>query len=96
MRAVQFGVLEETGGAHIQGSIDLLQDVPLVVRAELGQSKMLVKEILRLGVGSVVALDKEAGELVDVLVNNKLIARGEVVEIEGHFGVKITEILSKR
>lgn len=96
VRSVQFGTLDETSTAKATpSSIDLLRDVPLLVQAELGRTKLLVKEILKLGVGSVVELDKEAGEPVDILVNNKLIARGEVVEIDGNFGVRIQEILSR-
>lgn len=71
---------------------ELLKDIPLHVNAELGRTKMIVRDILRLGVGSVVELDTENGEPVDLLVNNKLIARGEVVEIDGNFGIKVTEI----
>lgn len=93
-RAVQFGQLD--AGAVEQAnpnSIDLLKDVALVVQAELGKTRRLVRDILRLQVGSVLELDKEIGEPVDVLVNNKSIARGEVVEIDGQYGVRITEIL---
>lgn len=74
-------------------SIDLLKDVPLEVKAELGKARRLVRDILRLSVGAVIELDKEAGEPVDLLVNNKMIARGEVVEIDGNYGVRITEIV---
>lgn len=93
-RAVQFGQLDSGGGdAPNPQSIDLLKDVALVVQAELGKTRRLVRDILRLQVGSVLELDKEIGEPVDVLVNNKSIARGEVVEIDGQYGVRITEIL---
>lgn len=95
VRGVQFSQIEpdEAGMPGIApSSIDLLKDVPLQVHAELGRAKMVVKDILRLGVGSVIELDKETGEPVDILVNNKLIARGEVVEIDGNFGVRVTEI----
>jgi flagellar motor switch protein FliN len=96
VRAVQFGTIEGGGpSGQAPSSIDLLKDVPLVVQAELGRTKMLVKEILKLGVNSVIELEKEAGEPVDVLVNNKMIAKGEVVEIDGNFGVRITEILNR-
>jgi flagellar motor switch protein FliN/FliY len=92
-RAVQFGVLE--GGSQTDvnpNSIELLKDVSLVVQAELGKTRRLVRDILRLQVGSVLELEKEAGEPVDILVNNKRIAKGEVVEIDGQYGVRITEI----
>jgi len=65
----------------------------LEVKAELGRSRRLVRDILRLTVGAVIELDKEAGEPVDLLVNNKMIARGEVVEIDGKYGVRILEIV---
>jgi flagellar motor switch protein FliN/FliY len=93
-RAVQFGMLQadaQAGGSP--SSIDLLKDVQLVVQAELGKARRQVKDILKLTVGSVIELDKEAGEPIDILVNNKRIARGEVVEIDGQYGVRITEIL---
>jgi flagellar motor switch protein FliN/FliY len=94
-RSVQFGMIEGGGapaGASAS-SIDLLKDVPLEVKAELGRSRRLVRDILRLTVGAVIELDKEAGEPVDLLVNNKMIARGEVVEIDGKYGVRILEII---
>ncbi len=92
-RAVQFGVLEG-GSADINpNSIELLKDVALVVQAELGKTKRLVRDILRLQVGAVLELEKEAGEPVDILVNNKRIAKGDVVEIDGRYGVRITEII---
>ncbi len=93
-RSVQFGMIEGGGapaGASAS-SIDLLKDVPLEVKAELGRTRRLVRDILRLTVGAVVELDKEAGEPVDLLVNGQLVARGEVVEIDGNYGVRITEV----
>jgi len=69
--------------------------VPLQVTVELGRARRLVRDILSLGVGSIVELDKLAGEPVDVLVNGKLIARGEVVVVDENFGVRITEIVSR-
>ena len=80
--------------AGVEGkNLDLLMNVPLQVTAELGKSKMMVRDILKLGVGSVVELDRLAGGPVDLLVNNKLIARGEVVAIDDNFGVRITELI---
>lgn len=94
-RSVQFGVFDNntapTNGAT--SSIDLLRNVPLEVKAELGRAQRLVQDILRLNVGSVIDLNKEAGAPVDLIVNNKMIARGEVVEIDGRYGVRITEIV---
>lgn len=92
---VQFGMLEASDTGAAPSSIDLLRDVPLEVHAQLGRSRKLVKDILKLNVGSVIELDKEAGEPVDILVNNKLIARGDVVEIDGNYGVRIIEIVNR-
>jgi flagellar motor switch protein FliN/FliY len=75
------------------GNISLLLDVPLKLTVELGRTTRTVKEILALAPGSVVELDKLSGEAVDILVNEKLIAKGEVVVIDENFGVRITEIL---
>lgn len=74
--------------------IDFLLDIPLKVTVELGRTKMLIKDLLQLGQGSVVELDKIAGEPMEILVNNKLIARGEVVVINEKFGVRLTDIIS--
>jgi flagellar motor switch protein FliN/FliY len=94
-KSVQFGNLESSDMGGAPSSIDLLRDVPLEVQALLGRTRKLVKEILKFNVGSVIELDKEAGEPIDILVNNKLIARGDVVEIDGNYGVRITEILNR-
>ncbi|SHN16307.1 flagellar motor switch phosphatase FliY [Gracilibacillus kekensis] len=76
-------------------NLDLLMDIPLQVTVELGRTKRTVKEILELSSGSIVELDKLAGEPVDILVNQKLIAKGEVVVIDENFGVRVTDIVSK-
>ncbi len=75
-------------------NINLLMDVPLQITVELGRTRKLIREILDLSAGSVVELDKLAGEPVDILVNGKLIAKGEVVVIDENFGVRVTDILS--
>lgn len=75
-------------------NLDLLLDIPLEVTVELGRTKRLIKDVLELGVGSVIELDKLAGEPVDVVVNSKLVARGEVVVIDENFGVRITDIIT--
>jgi len=69
-------------------------DVPLEVSVELGRTKMLIKDILDLAAGSIIELEAVAGEPVDVIVNGKLVAKGEVVVIEDNFGVRVTEIVS--
>ena len=78
------------------GNIDLLLDVPLQVTVELGRTRMQIREVLELGKGSIVELEKLAGEPVEVYVNGKLIAKGEVVTIDENFGVKITDIVSRK
>jgi len=76
--------------------LELLFDIPLRVTVELGRTKMTLKEVLELSVGSLIELDKLTGEPVDILVNGKLIARGEVVVIDENFGVRITDIISPK
>ncbi|ODN31250.1 flagellar motor switch phosphatase FliY [Fervidobacterium thailandense] len=76
--------------------LQLLFDIPLNVTVELGRTKLTLKEVMELGVGSLIELDKLTGEPVDIYVNNKLIARGEVVVIDENFGVRITEIVSPK
>jgi len=75
-------------------NIELLLDVTLQVTVELGRTRRQIRDVLALGPGSVVELDKLAGEQVDVLVNGKLIAKGEVVVIDENYGVRITDIIS--
>jgi len=75
-------------------SIDLLKDVELNVKIELGRSRMLVEDVLKLGEGSVVELDKLAGDPVDVFVNDRLVARGEVLVLNDNFCVRVNEIVA--
>ncbi|KQL44394.1 flagellar motor switch protein FliN [Brevibacillus choshinensis] len=87
------------GGAPMvtgeEQNLNLLLDIPLQVTVELGRTKKLIREILDLSAGSIIQLDKLAGEHVDILVNNKLIAKGEVVVIDENFGVRVTDIISQ-
>jgi len=76
-------------------NLNMLLDIPLKVTVELGRTKRSVKEILELSSGSIIELDKLAGEPVDILVNNRLIAQGEVVVIDENFGVRVTDIVSQ-
>lgn len=78
-----------------QRNLDLLLDIPLKVTVELGRTKRTIKDILDLSSGSIIELDKLAGEPVDILVNEKLIAKGEVVVIDENFGVRVTDIISQ-
>ena len=74
--------------------LDFVLDIPLTVNVELGRNRMLIGELLQLGQGSVVELTKLAGEPMDVYVNSRLIARGEVVVVNEKFGVRLTDIVS--
>ena len=80
---------------HDEHNLEFLMDVPLRLSAELGSCQMTMEELLELGVGSVIQLDKPANASVDVYVNQKLVARGEVVVAEENFGIRIKEVLSK-
>jgi flagellar motor switch protein FliN/FliY len=93
---VQFGQFSEVQQEGPPGNIGMLYDVPLNVTVELGRTRRSVRDILELTQGSIIELDKLAGEPVDVFVNNTLIATGEVVVIEENFGVRITEIVNTK
>jgi flagellar motor switch protein FliN len=73
--------------------LERLHDVPVELAVEIGRTKMTIRETLGLGPGSIVTLDRTAGEPVDLLVNGKPIARGEVVVIDGEFGLRVTEVV---
>lgn len=75
-------------------NLDLIMDIPLKVTVELGRTRMLVSDLLNLGQGSVIELSKLAGEPMEVLVNDKLVARGEAVVVNEKFGVRLTDIIS--
>ncbi len=92
-RAV-FTSFDDAPQTHAGRNLDLLLDIPLGITVELGRTKRMIKDILDLAPGAIVELDKLAGEPVDILVNNKLIARGEVVVVEENFGVRVIDILS--
>lgn len=85
----------QQNGVTDSQNLDLLMNVKLQVTAELGKCKMMVQDILKLGTGSIVELDRLAGGPVDLLVNSKLVARGEVVAIDENFGVRVTELIQK-
>lgn len=74
--------------------LELILDIPLRVSVELGRTKLLVNDLLQLGQGSVIELNKLAGDPLEVLVNDKLIARGEVVVVNEKFGIRLTDIIS--
>jgi flagellar motor switch protein FliN/FliY len=86
--------MEDNTGSAQSRRIDLLLDVPLELSVELGRTRMSIQELLSLGPGSVIELDKVAGEPLDILVNNRLVARGEAVVVNDKFGIRITDIVS--
>jgi flagellar motor switch protein FliN len=95
VQAVQFpNLMQPKFGPHEAGNIGLIMDVSMEMTVELGRTRKLIKEILGMGEGTIIELDKLAGEPVDILVNHKLIAKGEVVVIDENFGVRVTEIVS--
>ena len=94
VQPLSFPNLQSGIGSTEQQNIGLIMDVYMEVTVELGRTKKLIKDILGMGEGTIIELDKLAGEPVDILVNHKQIARGEVVVIDENFGVRVTEILS--
>ena len=94
VQQVQFPNLTPSTGGQDTGNISLLMDVYMEMTVELGRTKKPIREILGMGEGTIIELDKLAGEPVDILVNHKLIATGEVVVIDENFGVRVTEIVS--
>jgi flagellar motor switch protein FliN/FliY len=94
VQSVQFPNLMPQATVQEQGNIGLIMDVFMEMTVELGRTRKLIKEILGMGEGTIIELDKLAGEPVDILVNHKLIAKGEVVVIDENFGVRVTEIVS--
>ena len=91
--------VEEKDETAIEGdgksaSLDLILDIPLTVTCELGRSRMLINDLLQLGQGSVIELTKLVGEPLEVLINEKLVARGEVVVVNEKFGVRLTDIVT--
>ena len=89
------GAAEAAKAKRSDRNLDLIMDIPLRVTVELGRTKMLVSELLNLGQGSVIELAKLAGEPMEVLVNDKLVARGEAVVVNEKFGVRLTDIISQ-
>lgn len=94
IRNVTFEEMNKTDSNNGGLDLDFILDIPLTLTAELGRTHMLIGELLRLGQGSVVELSKLAGEPMDIFVNNRLIARGEVVIVNEKFGVRLTDVIS--
>lgn len=94
---VKFDEVKETAGAGQDKpqNIDFIMDIPLRVSVELGRTKILVGDLLRMSHGSVIELEKVAGEPMEVLVNDKLVAKGEVVLVNDKLGIRLTDIVSQ-
>ena len=92
-QGAQFNELK-SAGPQTQRDMDFLIDIPLEVSVELGRTRMMIKDLLQLGQGSVIELNKIAGEPMEIFVNSKLVARGEVVVVNEKFGIRLTDIIS--
>ena len=91
---VEFEEVKQTGSAEVQKKdIDAIYDIPVQISAVLGKSTMQVSQLLKLGRGAVIDLDRKVGEAIDIYVNNRLVARGEVIVVEDRLGVTMTEIV---
>jgi len=93
VRPASFGAVKNENNGQI-ANMDMILDIPLTVSVEIGRTRMMVKDLLQLGQGAVVELEKLAGEPMEILVNGRLIARGEAVVVNEKFGVKLTDIVS--
>jgi len=90
----QFQTFDPSSVMQQKENIDILMDVPLEVTVELGRTSKRIKEILEFSPGTIIELDKLAGEPIDILVNRKYVAKGEVVVIDENFGIRVTSIIS--
>lgn len=89
--------LSSVKGQHGDGQpakLDFILDIPLEITVELGRTKMLIHDLLKLGQGSVIELGKPAGETLEILANNRLIAKGDVVVMNDKYGIRLTEVIS--
>ncbi len=87
-------IAETRGGPGEAGGLGRVRDIPLEVTVELGRTRLLIRDIMDLSAGSIIELDKIAGEPVDLFANGLLVARGEVIVIDDNFGVRVTEIIT--
>jgi flagellar motor switch protein FliN/FliY len=93
-KAAEFADVQDTSKPNGQRSLEFILDIPLQVSVELGRTKIMINDLLKLGQGSVIELSKLAGEPMEVLINQKLLARGEVVVVNEKFGVRLTDVIS--
>jgi len=90
----EFSDLKEEKRQSSERDIEFLLDIPVELTVQLGKTKMLIKDLLQLGQGSVVELEKQAEEPMEIMANSRLIAKGEVVVVNEKFGVRLTDIIS--
>jgi len=93
-RPADFPPLEQSGARGSPNAVDFILDIPLQLSVRIGSTRMLIRDLLQLGQGSVIELDKMAGEPMEVLVNGKLVARGEAVVVNEKLGVRLTDVIS--
>lgn len=89
-----FGDLNDPSGDHQSANLDFILDIPLEITAQLGRTKMMIHDLLKLGQGSVIELGKPAGDTLEILANNRLIAKGDVVVMNDKYGIRLTEVIS--
>lgn len=89
----QVATSDEDGLIRTAQDLEAVFDIPVAVSAVLGKSKLQVSQLLRIGKGAVIELDRKVGEAIDIYVNNRLVARGEVVVVEDRLGITMTEII---
>ncbi len=94
--AAEFDDLEDSGGVAVgdEANLDVILDIPVTVSMEIGRTRLSIRNLLQLNQGSVVELDRLAGEPMDVLVNGTLVAHGEVVVVNEKFGIRLTDVIS--
>lgn len=92
--AYAFSDLKTQEGEQRPANLDFILDIPLEITVELGRTRMIVQDLLKLGQGSVIELTKPAGDTLEILANNRLIAKGDVVVMNDKYGVRLTEVIS--
>lgn len=95
-KPAEFSELKKTGVVAAPSNLDFILDIPLEVTVELGRTNIPIYDLLQLGQGSIIELNKMAGEPLEILVNQKLIAKGEVVVVNEKFGIRLTDVVSPK
>lgn len=90
----EFANPQKNPNSAVDGNLDFILDIPLEITVELGRTKMLINDLLKLGQGSVIELSKPAGDTLEILANQRLIAKGDVVVINDKYGIRLTEVVS--